>query len=169
MRSSKSFLKILSLHALLVLLSACQPQTRRDRAGVGPEVAITPADAGASSGTGNAASDTGNSGAPQQPLVGSEWESSLKMLCEQGKPSACSQLAYEAQRSKRSDEAIGYFTRACLMDGTLGQCAAPQIAAKGLSRSCLELVTLYAQKGRNDEAQQYKRCACDRGFKLACN
>ncbi len=164
-----SSLKKTALFFGFVLLSACQPQTKRDRAGVGPEVVVTPADAGAASGSGNTAPDTGSGSTGQQPLAGGEWENSLKTLCDQGKPSACSQLAYDAQRGKRTDEAIGYFVRACLMDATLSQCATPQAAAKGLSRPCLELVSLYTQKGRSDEAQQFKRCACDRGFKLACN
>ncbi|MBM3381826.1 MAG: hypothetical protein FJY29_05235 [Betaproteobacteria bacterium] len=169
MKFGTMFVKMRALLALSLTVCACQPQTKRDRAGVGPEVAITPADAGASPGSGNTAPDAADNSTAQQPSGGVEWESSLKNLCDQGKPSACSQLAYEAQRGKRTDEAIAYFVRACLMDGTLSQCPSPQTAVKGLSRACLELAGLYTQKGRTEEAQQFKRCACDRGFKLACN
>lgn len=155
------------LVCVFFLIAGCQPQTKRDRAGVGPEVVAT-------SGDGNGATEPGgvdpNSGAAgnSRPIESAEWESSLKSLCEQGKPSACSQLAYDAERAKSSDEAIGYFTRACLMDVALTSCATPAAVAKGLARSCSELSRLYVQKGRAEDAGLYKRCACERGFKPAC-
>jgi hypothetical protein len=154
------------LICVFFLIAGCQPQTKRDRAGVGPEVVAT-------SGDGNGATESGGDSAPDAsgssgPIESEKWESSLKSLCEQGKPSACSQLAYDAERAQRSDEAIGYFTRACLMDVALTSCATPAAVAKGLARSCSELSRLYVQKGRAEDAGLYKRCACERGFKPAC-
>ena len=154
------------LICVFFLIAGCPPQTKRDRAGVGPEVVAT-------SGDGNGATESGGDSAPDAsgssgPIDSEKWESSLKSLCEQGKPSACSQLAYDAERAQRSDEAIGYFTRACLMDVALTSCATPAAVAKGLARSCSELSRLYVQKGRAEDAGLYKRCACERGFKQAC-
>lgn len=149
------------------MFAGCQPQTKRDRAGVGPQVVAT-------SGDGSGAAEAGGGLAPGaagslQPIEAENWESSLKSFCEQGKPSACSQLAYDALRAKSNDEAIGYFTRACLMDVALSGCATPAAVAKGLARSCSELSFFYVQKGRAEDAAVYKKCACERGFKAACS
>lgn len=158
------------LGTVLLLVSfvfSCQPQTKQDRAGVGPDLVNSPTSGAQPTATSEpGASEDGSSTLKNVPA--SEWEQSLKSLCEQGKPSACSQLAYEAQRAQKNDEAIGYFTRACVMDGSLGSCATAQTALKGLARSCFELAILYQQKSRSEESGAYRKCACDRGFKPAC-
>lgn len=150
-----------------VLIFACQPQTKQDRAGVGPDVVSTPFDGAPKDAPQDSSASQDGSSTLNNIAVG-EWEKALKTLCEQGRPSACSQLAYELQRSQKNDEAMAYFTRACLMDGTPAACSQPQIAQQGLARSCAELSPLYLQKKRPEDATVFKKCACDRGFKPAC-
>ncbi|NBO38854.1 hypothetical protein EBU99_09750 [bacterium] len=152
--------------ALIALLVGCQPQTRQDRAGVGPEV--TPSADEPGNAQSNADVPGGKNSAADGSSASAAWESSLKTLCEQGKPSACSQLAYEAQRAKKFDEALALFTRACLMNEVLANCAQPTAQSQGGARSCFEVVALQIQKGKNEDAARYKTCACERRFKPAC-
>jgi hypothetical protein len=148
-------------------LLACQPQTKRDRAGVGPEVAQNSAD-DAIQATPDDTLDSASSAADRVEINPKDWRESLRRLCDDGVPFACSQLGYDAQRAEQWDEAIGLLTRACLLDVPVAQCAQAEKAAQGLARACADLAPLYLQKGRAQEAQVYKKCACDRSFQLAC-
>lgn len=166
LRAKRATLSSVGLLFLCGLL-ACQPQTKRDRAGVGPEVAQNPAD-DAIPAAPDDAPDSASSAADRLEINPKDWKESLRRLCEEGVPFACSQLGYDAQRAGQWDEAIGLLTRACLLDVPLAQCAQAEQSAQGLARACADLAPLYLQKGRAQEAQVYKKCACDRSFKVAC-
>ncbi|MEY4066404.1 MAG: hypothetical protein RIR26_2612 [Pseudomonadota bacterium] len=154
--------------AILCSGLGCQPQTKQDRAGVGPEVAQNPSvDANPTASSDSLPSDSGPQGDGTQ-LNPQQWQESLKRMCEEGLPFACSQLAYDAQRAQRKDEAIGLLSRACLLDVPLSQCGKAATAERGLARACADLSPLYLQKGRSEEAQLFKQCACERNYQPAC-
>lgn len=150
------------LTALCVI--ACQPQTRQDRAAVGPDVTPVASDPGMSPPTADSQPD----GGAQKELVSLQWETTQKSLCESGKPASCSALAYEALRAQRSDVALEYFTRACLLDVPPQQCAQNPQTVRGLARACHELSFLYRQQGKSEDANKFKGCACERGYRPAC-
>lgn len=147
-----------------VCVTACQPQTRQDRAAVGPDVTPVAGDPQLAT----PAADTQPDAGTQTDLVSLQWESTQKSLCESGKPASCSALAYEALRSQQTAVAQEYFTRACLLDVPPQQCGQNAQAARGLARACHELSFIYRQQGKNEDADKFKGCACERGYRPAC-
>ncbi len=144
--------------------------TRRDRATVGPEVVATQ-DAGPVA----QPSVTADSGAMPNPSSSSDglasavqWDNTQRVSCDAGKPSGCSALAYDALRAQRLTVAVQLFTRACLMDESVVQCAQAGTQSKGLARSCFELAGLLQKQGQADDAKKFKTCACERGYRPAC-
>lgn len=136
----------------------CQPQTKRDRAGVGPATEIPPSPA--------------NNGKSEEPGSATEWtlnvenwEETLKTLCEQKNSSACSQLGFEAQRRGKAQEAVSYFSQACLGSADVSSCSNEKLAN---ARSCFELSKIYESLGRSADAATFKSCSCARKFKPAC-
>lgn len=144
---------------------ACQPMTRQDRASVGPDVTPAASDQPSTSANPQVESTPANNGAG---VIGSDWESAQKAQCEAGKFASCSALAYQAKRANQVSLALQYFTRACLTDESQSQCSPTLAQGKGVARSCFELVGLYQAQGKRDDAQKFKTCACDRGYKPAC-
>ncbi|MEY3903556.1 MAG: hypothetical protein RL189_2862, partial [Pseudomonadota bacterium] len=147
-----------------LFVCACQPQTRQDRAAVGPDVTPVAGDPQLATPVADSQPNTGT----QTDLVSLQWESTQKSLCESGKPASCSALAYEALRSQQTAIAQEYFTRACLLDVPPQQCGQNAQSASGLARACHELSFIYRQQGKNEDADKFKICACDRGFRPAC-
>lgn len=143
---------------LLAASLSCQPETRRDRAGVGAAADSTPAPV-------TTEAPEGRQGTTEWTLNSSDWNGSLKLMCERGQLSACSQLAYEAQRDGKAQEAVAYFTKACLADAELTDCVS---ATTANARSCFEVAKLYEAQGRGTDAGQFKVCSCARKFKPAC-
>lgn len=141
-----------------IILISCQPQTKRDRAGVGPAPDSTPFPA-----SNERDGQTGT--ATDWQLNTENWEESLKLQCEQKKLSACSQLAFEAQRQGKLQEAVALFTKACLGDVELPNCNTETLAN---ARSCFEVSKIYESLGRSADAFSYKNCSCARRFKPAC-
>lgn len=142
----------------LFALASCQPETRRDRAGVGASAELTPA-------PDTTGPQGGRQGTTEWTLNPSDWTESLKLMCERNQLSACSQLAYEAQRGGNTQEAVAFFTKACLADAELSDCASATVAN---ARSCFEVAKLYEAQGRGTDAGQFKSCSCARKFKPAC-
>jgi hypothetical protein len=141
-----------------LVMSSCQPQTKRDRAGVGPatEAPITQPDNG-----GDVDPDT----ATGWTLNVENWEETLKSLCERKKSAACSQLAFEAQRRGLTQEAVSYFSQSCLGTAEPSDCSAQ---SSSNARSCFELSKIYESEGRLKEASSFKSCSCARKYKPAC-
>jgi hypothetical protein len=149
-------------------LFSCQPTTQQDRAAVGPEATVAPAEVPPAS---NAGQSTSPSPEPQ-PADGlsltNDWEARQKSMCDEGQPSGCSALAYDALRAQQIEEAVGLFTRACLVDESQANCSARGFESKGLARACVELSALLQQQGKSEDAKRMRTCACNRGFKSAC-
>lgn len=165
-RKKSPMLNVLfSVFAVSFFLFACQPMTRQDRASVGPDVTPAPSDQPSASTSPQVEATATNSGTS---AAGSDWESNQKALCEAGKLASCSALAYEAKRANQVSVALQYFTRACLTDESQTQCSPTLAQGKGVARSCFELVGLYQAQGKRDDAQKFKTCACERGYKPAC-
>lgn len=140
------------------VVASCQPQTKRDRAGVGPatESPTTPPISG----------NTSEPDASTDWTLNQEnWEDALKILCEKKNISACTQLAFEAQRRGRTQEAISYFNQSCLGNAELSACSY-QVSQN--ARSCFELSKIYETQGRSADALSFKNCSCARRFKPAC-
>lgn len=136
----------------------------QDPAAVGPEVTPVAGDPQSATPVADSQPDTGT----QTDLVSLQWESTKKSLCESGKPGSCSALAYEALRAQQTAIAQEYFTRACLLDLPPKQCAQSAQSARGLARACHELFFIYKQQGKNEDADKFKVCACERGYRPAC-
>lgn len=160
----KSSLNHKALSLSFLLFTACQPQTRQDRAAVGPDVTPVAGDPQLAT----PAADSQPDAPTQTDLVSLQWESTQKSLCESGKPASCSALAYEALRSQQIAIAQEYFTRACLLDAPPQQCGQSEQSVNALSRACYELSFIYRQQGKNEDADKFKVCACERGYRPAC-
>ena len=142
-----------------LLAVSCQPQTKRDRAGVGPATE-TPTAQPTRGDSANPSASTG------WTLSSENWEENLKSMCEKKSFSACSQLAFVAQRRGRLQEAVSYFSISCLGNAEPSACG-EQVSAN--ARSCFELSKLYESQGRLADASSFKACSCARKFKPACS
>lgn len=165
-RTNAKFSNWLLMSALF--FCACQPLTRQDRATVGPEPTPTAFSGQQTQQDSTSQPDDSAAGAFATVGVSSQWESTMNTQCEQGRPAACSSLAYEAARTQRTAAAAELFKRACLMDQSAAQCSSAGSDSRGSARSCLELSSLLQQQGQLEEARRFRACACERSYKPAC-
>lgn len=161
----KHFKTFCALVVFAFVVVGCQPNTRQDRATVGPEQTPTaPSNADTPSTEVTPSSQDG----AVVGAIAKDWEATQKSLCDAGKPSGCSALAYDAVRAQQISVATRLFTRACLLDESVGQCPQTGQQSVGLARSCFEAARLHEQQGRSDDARSFRVCACARGYKPAC-